>query len=83
MATNKFLGWTLADLLAARLEIQRARLVGVTTVVMLAGVRTEVDPSRVDLDKLLEELQYAISLLDTEEENPANERPGITRPNFL
>ena len=82
MAANKFIGWSLADLLAARTEIQRARLVGITTVVMLAGVRTEVDPTKVDLDRLLDEIQYSISLLDTTEINPSDFRPGISRINF-
>jgi hypothetical protein len=84
MAANKFLGWNSADLYAARLEIQKARLIGVTTVVMLAGVRTEIDPTKVDLDRLLDEIQYSLSLLTDEvtEVNPANERPGITSVQF-
>ena len=83
MAGNKFIGWNSADLYAARLDIQRARLVGVTTKISLAGVLTEIDPSKVDLDRLLDEIQYALSLEIPEEINPANQRPGITRPIFL
>lgn len=83
MGANKFIGWNSADLLAARLDIQKARLVGVTTVVMLAGVRTEIDPSKVDLDLLLDEIQFALSELEDTEADPYTQRPGITRPKFL
>lgn len=80
MAANKFIGWTKLELLTWRRAIQEARLTGRATRVTTApGVYTEFDPQHdVNLDKVLDEIQYALSLLDANEANPANSRPGIT-----
>jgi hypothetical protein len=68
---------------AAAIAETKLALVGVTTKVSLAGVLTEIDPAKVDLDRLLDEIQYALSLLEPDTEtDPANSRPGITAVQF-
>ena len=89
MPLNKFIGWSRADLETWRRNIQEARLTGqIITLETQGGVRTQFDPNKVDLDELLNDIQFAISQLeDADPNNPADanpydQRPGITRPRF-
>lgn len=84
MAKNYFEGWTLEQLISWRTAIQEARLTGrITRSVSSAGIYTDFDPGgKINLDGLLDQIQYAISLLDEDETNPYAGRPGITQQVF-
>ncbi len=60
-------------------SVQAARITGPGTKITILGVTTEYSPKHVDLDRLEEELKYALSLLDPDNAaNPYDGRPGTT-----
>ena len=86
MAQNKFIGWSQIDLETWLRSIQEARMTGrVTRVTTAPGVYTEFDPQHdsVNLDQILDDLQYALWLLDpVTYTNPKEQRPGFTTQVF-
>lgn len=88
MPSNKFLGWNRKDLEAMRTACQGARLTGIATEVVIAGVKTVYDPGRMNLNTILDEVQYAISQLEDADptnpldQNPYHQRPAVSRVCF-
>jgi hypothetical protein len=88
MAWQDFHGMNLADATAALKDLQAAKISGQPTMVMIAGVRTEIDPKSVNLSETIRELQKYIFELDAENIDPETpidpytQRPGITRARF-
>jgi hypothetical protein len=76
MAFNKFVGRDRAWLEATRTALQDALITGQAIKIQIAGVLTEFDPTKQDLGKLLEDIQYAISLLeDADPNDPCDQSP--------
>ena len=63
MALNRFIGWSRTELESARRAVQTARLTGQPTELSIAGVRTVFDPVKLDLDRVLNDVQLSLSEL--------------------
>lgn len=64
MAFNKFIGRSRQWLETTREAVQDALVTGQPTKVVIAGVTSEFDPGRQNLNQLLTDIQYSISQLD-------------------
>jgi len=61
MAQNKFLGWSIEDLEAARRALQQANITGAATEITISGVRFVYDPVKLDIARALNDVQFALS----------------------
>jgi hypothetical protein len=74
MAFNYYEGWTEADLLTLRREVQQQLHAGRVTEIRLAGESTRTDArDAASLEQTLQRIAYALSLIDSEKyPNPNN-----------
>lgn len=88
MAWQDFMGMSVAEATAALNDLRAAKVSGRATEVVIAGVKSVVDPAQVNVSETIKELQkylYEVNengLSPSDPFDPYAQRPGITRVRF-